>query len=221
MSKWHNEKRIVLEAGQRMAEKGLVVGTSGNVSLRLPREDGRDLLAITPSRRYYGSMTVDDIQVVDFEAEPVEGDLVPSAETMLHIGIYRARQNIRAVIHTHSTFASVISVAGIKEVPPILDDQVVFVGGEIAVAGHAMPGSQELTEHVVAALGERNGVILPNHGVVGIGRTMDEAFTVCELVERAARVYVFALALGKVHPLPQEAVEIGKAYFAMLHGGEG
>ncbi|MFQ6121549.1 MAG: class II aldolase/adducin family protein [Dehalococcoidales bacterium] len=218
MSKWQEEKRLVLETSQKMLEKGLVIGKSGNVSLRLPSESGRELLAITPSSRYYDSLTIDDIQVIDFEAEPVEGDLAPSAETMLHIGIYQARKNINAVIHTHSVFASVISVAGV-EIPAILDDQVTFIGGEIKLAKYAFPGSQELVDHAVAALGERNAVLLPNHGAVGIGRTMREAFTVCELLEKTAKIYFCALVLGKVNPLPAEATEVGKAFFAMLQSG--
>lgn len=219
MSKWSNEKREVLEASRKMVDKGLVVGTSGNVSLRLPSMDGREILAITPNRRYYDLMTVDDIQVVDFEVEPVEGDLAPSAETMLHIGIYQARKNVNAVIHTHSVFASAVAVAGM-EIPVILDDQVTFLGGEIKLAEYALPGSEELVENVVAALGERNAVLLPNHGAVGVGRTMREAFTACELLEKTAKVYVSASVLGKVNPLPDEVIELGKAFFTMLHSGD-
>ena len=219
MSKWREEKRIVLEASQRMLEEGLVVGKSGNVSLRLPPEGGRELLAITPSSRYYDLLTIDDIQVIDFEAEPVEGDLIPSAETMLHIGIYQARKNINAVIHTHSVFASVISVAGL-EIPAIVDDQVTFIGGEIKLAKYAFPGSQELVDNAIAALGERNAVLLPNHGAAGIGHTMREAFTVCELLEKTAKIYLCALVVGKVNPLPAEAVEVGKAFFAILQSGD-
>ena len=121
MSKWQEEKKIVLEAAQKMLEKGLVVGTAGNVSLRLPSEGGRELLAITPSSRYYDVLSVDDIQIIDFEAKPVEGNLPPSAETMLHTGIYQARKNINAIIHTHSVFASAIAVAGL-DIPAILDE---------------------------------------------------------------------------------------------------
>ena len=216
MSKWQEAKRLVLEAAQKMAEKGLVVGTSGNVSLRLPPEGGQELLAITPTFRHYDSLTVDDIQVIDFEAEPVEGDLPPSIETMLHIGIYQARKNINAAIHTHSVFASAIAVAGL-EIPPILDDQVDFIGGEIKLAKYAHSGSDELVENVVASLEERNAVLLPNHGAVGIGKTMRDAFTVCELLEKTAEIYYLALSLGKVNQLPPEAVSAGKALFNMLH----
>jgi L-fuculose-phosphate aldolase len=219
MSKWQEEKRIVLEAGQMMLEKGLVVGTFGNVSLRVTPDDDRELLAITPSQRYYDTLNADDIQIIDFEVEPVEGNLVPSVETMLHIGIYRARRNVNAVIHTHSLFASTAAVAGL-DIPAILDDQVTFIGGEIELAKYALSGSQELVENVLAALGDRNAVLLPNHGALGIGRTMRDAFATCELVEKTARIYLSALALGKVTPLPAEAVEVEKAFFAMLQSGD-
>lgn len=216
MTKWPEEKNQVLEAGREIARKGLVVGTAGNVSHRITPGDGRELLAITPSGRYYDSLTLNDIQVIDFEVEPVEGDLAPSVETMLHIGIYQARKNINAVIHTHSTFASAISVAGM-DIPAILDEQVTFLGGEIKLSEYAMSGSEELVENALAALEERNAVLLANHGVVGIGRTMRDALTACELVEKTARVYISALALGKVNLLPDEVIEVEKSFFNMLN----
>jgi L-fuculose-phosphate aldolase len=220
MSKWGEEKKMVLDTARNMAETGLVVGTSGNISLRLMQEDGRELLAITPTSRYYDLLTPDDIQVIDFETEPVEGSLPPSVETMLHIGIYQARKNIKAVIHTHSVFASAIAVAGL-DIPAILDDQVTFIGGEIKLAKHALAGSQEQVESVIAALEGRNAALLPNHGAVGIGRTMREAFTVCELIEKTAKIYLLALTLGKVNPLPAEVIEVEKAFFKMLQSGSG
>ncbi|MFC1993269.1 class II aldolase/adducin family protein [Chloroflexota bacterium] len=202
MSNWQEEKRMVLEAGLKMLEEGLVVGTGGNVSMRLPSEGGRELLAITPRSRYYDSLGVDDIQVIDFELQPVEGNLAPSVETGMHIGIYRARKDVGAVVHTHSVFASAVSVAG-KEIPAVLDDQIAFVGGEIKLAKYARSGSQELVENVITVMGESNAVLLQNHGVVGIGKTIRDALTVCELVEKTAKVYFCALALGKVNPLPR------------------
>ncbi|MFC1941701.1 class II aldolase/adducin family protein [Chloroflexota bacterium] len=220
MNHWLEEKKIVLEAAQKILEKGFVIGTVGNVSLRLPPEKGRGLLAITPSSRYYDSLDADDIQVVDFEAKPVAGELPPSAETMLHIGIYRARKNINAVIHTHSVYASAVSVAGL-DIPAILDDQVVFLGGEIKLAKHALTGSREQVEYALAALEDRNAVLLPNHGAVATGRTMPETFTNCELIEKTAKVYLLALSTGKINPLPLEALETEKAFYDRLQSQSG
>jgi len=215
MGQWREARKIVLEAAQKMAAQGLVVGTAGNISLRLPPEGKRQLLAITPSSRHYDSLGIDDIQVLDFDGQKVEGSLRPSIETPLHIGIYRARKNVNAVIHTHSVFASAVSVSGL-EIPPILDDQVAFLGGEIKLARHALSGSREKVANVLAALEDRSAVLLPNHGAVGTGRTMRDAFTACELIEKTARIYLLALSAGKVNQLPAKALQVEKALYDTL-----
>lgn len=217
MSIWDFEKKTVLEAAQQMAQEGLVVGPSGNVSLRLGKYGGRELLAITPHGRYYDSLDVDDIVVLDFEGKRVEGKFAASIEMMLHIGVYKARRKVNAVIHAHPVFSSALAVAGL-EIPAILDDQVTQIGGEIKVAEYALSGSPELVKNVLSALGPRNAVLLANHGTLGVGRDMREAFTVCELLEKTAKIYVCALSLGKVNLLPAEIAEVEKAYFAALHG---
>lgn len=214
---WDEEKRLVLEAAQQMAQQGFVVGTSGNVSMRLDDTGGRELLAITPNNRYYDLLNIDDIVVVDFDGQTVEGELTTSIETMLHIGIYKARRKINAVIHTHPVFGGIISIIGVK-IPPILDDQVTYLGGEIALAEYSLPGSQDLAKNAVSALGPRNAVILANHGAVTVGRDMREAFTNCKMLEKTAKIYIYALGAGKIKPLPTEAFEMEQAYFNYLYG---
>ena len=205
MSKWLEEKKQVLEAARKMAEKGLVVGTAGNVSLRLPPEGDRELLAITPSSLYHDSLNTDDIQIIDFQGQTVQGNLTPSVETGLHIGIYKARKNVNAVMHTHSVYASVVSVARL-DIPPILEDQVAFLGGEIKLARHAPSGSKELIEYTLSALDNKSAVLLPNHGAVSTGQTLRDAFTASELVEKTAKVFVLAKLIGEVNQLPPESL---------------
>ena len=217
MSNWRAEKEIVLEAARQMADKGLVVGTSGNVSMRFREPGGRELVAITPNNRYYDLINIDDIGIADFDGKLVEGEITTSIETMLHIGIYKARKKVNAVIHTHPVFSSVFSVAG-QEIPAILDDQITYLGGEIKVADYSLPGSQELVQNVVPALGQRNAVILANHGALTVGRDMREAFTNMEMLEKTARIYIYALSVGKINPVPAVALEMEQAYFNYLHG---
>jgi L-fuculose-phosphate aldolase len=202
MSRWYEEKKAILEASREMLDKGLVVGTAGNISMRLPPEGDRQLLAITPSSRPYDILDIDDIQILDFEGDTVEGSLKPSMETGLHIGIYRARQDVNAVIHTHSIYASAVSVAGMN-IPPILEDQVAFLGGEIKLAAYAAAGSQQLVENVLAVLDDRNAIMLANHGALGTGVSLRDAFTACELIEKTAHVYLLALSTGKVNTLDE------------------
>jgi L-fuculose-phosphate aldolase len=215
---WETEKKAVLEAAKSMCDKGLVVGTSGNVSMRLPISDGRELLAISPTSLPYDMMKMEDIVVVDFDGERVEGELTHSIETMLHLAIYKARKKINAVIHTHPVFGGVVSVLG-HDIPAILDDQVTYLGGEIKLAPYALPGSLELANNVVTALGPKNAVVLANHGALAIGRDMREAFTHCEMLEKTAKIYVHALSAGEIVPLPKEAYDLEHAYF-VIHFGE-
>jgi L-fuculose-phosphate aldolase len=218
---WESEKKAVIEAAQEMERKGLVVGTAGNVSLRLKDPGGRELLAITPSGRYYDSLKVDDIVVVDFAGQRLEGELKASIETVMHTEVYKARRKVNAVVHAHSAFCSAIAVSGM-DIPPLIDEQVIYIGGEIKVAEYALPGSPELARNAVSALGPRNAVILANHGVLSVGRDMREALTICELAEEMAKIYVSALSLGKVNTLPAEVVELEKALFVSVYGeGEG
>ncbi|MBI4337812.1 MAG: class II aldolase/adducin family protein [Chloroflexi bacterium] len=217
---WEAERRAVLETAQAMAGQGLVTGASGNVSLRLPSHEGRELLAVTPSQRPYHLLGTQDILVIDFEGEPVEGDLVPSTESLLHIGVYRHRSDVRAVVHTHSIYASVCAVTGL-ELPPVLDELMVVVGGPVQVAEYGFPGTAELAQRAVAALGERKAVFLRHHGMVGVGKSLQEALDICALVERAAQVFVLASLLDRAHSLPAAVVEMEQELYRMRRRAEG
>ncbi len=198
-----------------MVEKGLVIGKAGNVSVRLASRSRRSLLAITPTSRYYDSLTPDDIPIIDFHGKPVDGALPPSSEVALHIGVYQARPAINAVIHTHSPYATMLAVARL-EIPPVVEDQVVFLGGEVKVARYAASGTDELAANAIEALSERNAVLLASHGAIGVGRSLREALAVCELLEKTAMVYVCTTALGRANPLPAEAVAAAQEAFARL-----
>lgn len=214
---WEAQKMEVLKVARWMDEKGLVVGTSGNVSQRLGGPDGRELIAITPSGRQYDTMRAEDIVLVDMEGQRVEGELAPSIETMLHVGIYKARKKVGAVVHTHAVFGSAIAVTG-RDIPCLLDDQVTFLGGGIKIAAYALPGSPELATNAVAALGPRNAAVLANHGTISVGRNLREAFDNCQLLEKTARVYLLAMGLGALTPVPADMAEVEKAFFAAMFG---
>ena len=214
MSKWSGEREELLRVVQRMAAGGLVAGASGNVSMCLERGVDNGFLLITPSQLPYETMTTEDLVVVDFAGDPVEGDHVPSVETLTHVAVYRARKDVGAVVHTHSVYASVLAVAGL-DLPPVIDELVVAVGGAVRVADYGFPGSDELAERVCIALADRGAVILRNHGLLGVGATADRALGVCELVERAAQIFVWASALGRADPLPDDIVETERAIYLM------
>ncbi|MBI4305566.1 MAG: class II aldolase/adducin family protein [Chloroflexi bacterium] len=210
---WESERRALLVAAQAMAARGLVAGTSGNLSTRL--QDG--LYLVTPASRAYDEMTEADLVVVNEELEPAEADHIPSSESLLHLAVYHARPDLGAVAHTHSIYASAAAAAGIA-IPPVLDEVVVQLGGPIECAEYGPPASEELARKAVKALGDRRAALLRNHGVVGAGRTPAEAVEACVLVERVAQIFLFAELAGGAKPLPAEVIDAERAIYQMRYG---
>ncbi len=202
----------VCAAYRAAGERGLVASSSGNASGRLP---GRDLMAVTPKGARADLLTPEDVLVVDFEGDPVEGDGIPSTESLMHIAAYRARPDIGGVIHTHSPCASALAVAH-RALPPILDEQVLYLGERIEVAEYAISGSEELAAAAVAGLGERNAVLLQHHGLLAVGADIEEALRNAVLVEHVAQVYLLARRLGEVRELPAAAVDTEAKLLRMM-----
>ena len=210
------ERREVLRVVEQVVAAGLVAGSSGNVSRRIAGADG-DLIAVTASSVPYHRFTLDDVVVVDFDIEPVVGDGVPSSESLMHLAVYRARPDVGAVVHTHSIYASAFAAAG-RPILPVLDEQVVVLGGAVEVAEYGPSASEELAARCVTALGERAAVLLRNHGVVGVGGDLDEALAAVELTERVAQVQILSAALGGAQELPADVVHTEQHMYRMLHG---
>jgi len=186
------EARIaVLEAGQRLVAEGLVARTWGNVSARV---DGNKML-ITPSGRKYEELTADDMVPVDLKTGEYEGPRKPSSEKGLHLEIYRRRPEIHAVIHTHQMNASTVAAAR-REVPPILDDMAQIIGPSVRVADYALPSTKKIVRTTIKALKGRMAALMANHGAVCVGRDLDEAFVVCQVLEKACKAMIEAEFLG-------------------------
>jgi L-ribulose-5-phosphate 4-epimerase len=210
------ERQEVLDVVRRIVAAGLVSGASGNVSRRIVAP-GRDLFAVTASRVPYHRFGLDDVLIVDEEIDPVVGDGVPSSESLAHMAVYHARPDVSAVIHTHSVYASAFAVAA-QPIPCVLDEQVVSLGGAVAVAEYAASASQQLADNAVAALGERAAVLLKHHGVLGVGADLEEAVAVVELVERVAKVRLLSIQLGAPHELPGPVVGAEQQIYRMMKG---
>jgi L-fuculose-phosphate aldolase len=152
-----------------MLRLGLVEGTSGNVSAR----DG-ELVVITPSALPYPEMTVADLVTISMDGAVVGGEREPSSEWRVHVAVYAARPDAGALVHTHSEHATAWS----ESVKPL---------GSWLTTIYAPSGSEEIAAAAVAALGDREAVLLGRHGVLGVGQTPALALDVCTAVERAAR----------------------------------
>ena len=203
-------RKHVAEVARKMAELDLVSGTSGNVSARLPG----GLLAITPMGKSYEGMSADEIVVVDSGLDPVEGDLMPSSESLLHVAIYRARPDVGGIVHTHAVYSTAVAAAGMA-IPPIVDEMVVTLGGEVRVSEYAPPASEAMAERVCSALGNRDAALIRNHGAVAVGADPHDALEASILTERAAQIFVLSSILGSPTTLPDEVVASEAAIFEM------
>lgn len=191
MNNTDEKKKIVVEAGLKLLKEGLVTRSWGNVSIRADNE----YMLITPSGRKYEEITPDDIVLVNIKTSEYNGTIKPSSEHKLHSEIYRTRPEINAVIHTHQMNASTCAAAR-REVPPILDDMAQIIGASVRVAPYALPSTGKIVKGTIKALKGRMAALMANHGAVCIGRDIDEAFVVCQVLEKACKAFIEAEFLG-------------------------
>jgi L-fuculose-phosphate aldolase len=192
-------KQLVLDTAKEMYRKGLVEGTSGNVSARMP--DGS--VCVTPSSVPYESMSLDDLVVVDLDANVVEGHRSPTSEKDLHLACYRAFDEVGGVIHSHPIYGSMFASAR-QPVPAAIEEFVVFVGGDVPVCDYTLTGTADLGKEAVRNLEQTSAALLASHGMISIGPTPTEALHVALVVERTAQIVHGARLLGGEHPLPEK-----------------
>ena len=210
-----NYRTALVEAGKRMLHSGLTVGTWGNISLRDP-ETG--LIYLTPTAMPYDTLTEEDIVVMRADGTVAEGKRKPTVEAGMHLGILRARPEIHAVIHTHPIYSQVFAVLR-RPIPPVIDEAAQTLGGTVRTAEYALPGTPELARNAAEALGTGSACLLANHGAACVGKTAEQAFRVCTVLEMTARIYQLALAVGEPYVLPDDLVAYMKD-FAENHYGQ-
>lgn len=195
-------KDILIDAGKRMLNKGLTVETWGNISVRDPQSG---LIYLTPSAMPYDSIGRDDVVVMRGDGSIAEGRRKPTVEAGMHLGIYRARTDVFAVIHTHPVDSTVFGVLHMP-IPPIVDEAAQTIGGAVNVTDYALPGTRELAQNVVKTLGKSAACLIANHGAVCVGHDIDEAFKVCTVLEMTAKIYRMALSVGRPSVISDENV---------------
>ncbi|GAB2775796.1 class II aldolase/adducin family protein [Streptomyces chlorus] len=171
-------------AARRTVSDGLVVGTSGNVSVRV----GETVL-VTPSGVPYDRLTPDDVTGVDLTGRQVLGTLVPTSELPLHLAVYRTT-GARAVVHTHAVHATAVST--LVDELPLIHYMAAALGGPVRVAPYATYGTDELAENMLRALEDRTGCLLQNHGTVTHGATLDQAYDRTAQLEWMCRLWLTA-----------------------------
>jgi len=193
-------------ARQSYSEK-LFAGTSGNLSV-YDRE--REVMVITPTSVAYETITPEDMVVLRPDGEVLEGKYRPSSEWRMHAVVYEAKPEVSALIHTHSPYATAFAVNN-RNIPVILIEMAAFLGGDVPLAGFALPGTREVGTEAVKVLKDRGGCLLANHGVLAVGDSLERAHLRAVYIEDAARICSIAMSNGPIVTMSEEQIAAMKS----------
>jgi L-fuculose-phosphate aldolase len=181
----------IVNASKELCDHGLVKGTSGNISARIP---GTDTFLIKPSGVHMGFLKPEELVLVDFEGNKIRGKRNVSAETPMHAAIYRVRKDVQAVVHTHAPTATAFGIAG-TEILPLQIEVFMLLPRGMPIIPFKQPGSKALAEAVQKKIADYNAIMLENHGIVTVGSTIEAACNLNEMVEEAAKIQLAAIML--------------------------
>ena len=209
---FEQEKADILKACLRMDKYGLIALSGGNISLRMPTGE----IIVTPSGMIYEDMVPSDMLVMDIEGNIIEGDRKPSVDTKALLYIFKHREDINCVIHTHQPYATGVGLV-MDELPCNLTTLANATHGAVKVAPYSSAASMQMGIEAVENLGDKLAVILKHHGVIGVGKNLKEALCAVVYLEEAAKTYAIAYSISKDVPLLTEdqvdrAVRIFKSY---------
>ena len=197
-------RKEIIEYGKKIALAGLTRGTGGNLSI-CDRASGT--MAITPSGIDYFDIKPEQIVLIDVQSgEITDGKAVPSSECDMHRIFYKYRNDIDAIIHTHTTFAATISILN-WDLPP-LHYLVAFAGTDVRCAKYATYGTVALAKNAFEAMKDRKAVLLANHGLLAGGANLAEAFAVTEIIEFCCELYYRTKCVGEPVLLPLDEMEL-------------
>lgn len=189
----------IITAGRLLSDRQILAGSGGNLSIRLNHER----ILITRSGAVKGRMDEHDIVEVDPAGRKTGGKGEPTSEMLMHLFVYRERPDIMACVHAHPPYATAFAVAGVPLSADVLPEVVVYVG-EIPLTPYAAPGTDEVPNSLAPYIERHNAFLLANHGLLTIGKTMEEALNRHETVEQFARIMTVARQLGPVNHIPSE-----------------
>lgn len=198
-----NIRKDLIDYGKRLVDTDLTSGTGGNLSYY---DRDKDYMAITPSGIDFHKIKVEDIVIMKLDGTVIDGERKPSSEWSMHKRIYEMREDINAVIHGHTIYASVL--ATLREELPATHYMIGVAGPSVRVANYATFGSKELAENAANEMKDRNAVLLANHGIIGGSVNLRSAFNVIEEVEYCAKIHVIAKSIGNPVVLPAEEMDV-------------
>ncbi len=202
-------KNQIVHTSQDLVHKGYLMATGGNISMRVP---GEEAFAITPSNFDYMKMMVEDVCVLDFELNILEGTRKPSVESGMHGAIYQVRKDVNAIVHTHQVYASALTLIK-APIPALFDEQVRFLGRSVEIIPYAPSGTGMLKNRIAKHVqNHNNAYMMQNHGALIFGHDMERAVHNVEILEKCALAYLLAIVSEKkVSKIPLAVREVAFA----------
>jgi ribulose-5-phosphate 4-epimerase/fuculose-1-phosphate aldolase len=215
MGQFDTFKQQVVDTARLLIEKDYFKGTGGNLSVRV---EGHNAFAITPSNYDYLKMSHDDVCVLDWQTNVLEGALKPSIESGIHAVVYQTRADVNAVIHTHQVYASTLALID-APIPALFDEQVRLLGRSVEIIPYGPSGTGVLKNKVKSRVRNgHNAYMLKNHGALVLGTSAEQAVNNLDVLEKCALAYLLALCTErKVTRIPLAVREIA---FAKLRQDE-
>jgi L-ribulose-5-phosphate 4-epimerase len=209
MSQYQTAKQKVVQTAQGLVHKGFLMATGGNISIRIL---GGEAFVITPSNFDYMKMTPDDVCILDWDLNLLEGKWKPSVEAAMHGAIYQVRGDVNAIVHTHQVYASALTLIK-APIPTLFDEQARFLGRSVDIIPYAPSGTGMLKNTVAKHVkNHNNAFMMQNHGALIFGHDMERAVHNVEILEKCALAYLLAICSErKVSKIPLAVREIAFA----------
>lgn len=190
-------------ANKALADNRLVTWTSGNVS---GRDTETGLIVVKPSGVDFKALTPEMMVVLDINAKVIEGDLNPSVDAATHLYVFKNRSDVNGMVHTHSNFATGFAALG-KEIPCVLTAMCDEFGGSIPCASYCQIGGEEIGQAIVDYIGSSLAILIQNHGVFTVGKSVNEALKAAVMCEDAAKTVYIATMMGEPLSIPDDEIK--------------
>lgn len=207
-------RQEVWQMNLELPKNRLVTMTSGNVS---GRDRGTNYAVIKPSGVKYEDLKSSDMVVVDLEGKVIEGELRPSFDTLTHLYVYRHRQDVNGIVHTHSNYATSFAALG-EPIPVCLTAMADQFGGPIPVGAYARIGEEEIGKEIIRSIGESPAILMKNHGVFTLGPSPRTALKTAVMLEDLAKTVFLAMLRGAPLEIPEEEVKRAHKKYVEQYG---
>jgi L-ribulose-5-phosphate 4-epimerase len=207
-------RKTVCAQNKALVDNGLVFWTSGNVSARDPETN---YVVIKPSGVLFDQLTPEKMVVVDLHGNVVDGDLKPSVDTASHLYVYRQRDDINGIVHTHSPYATSFAITG-EPLHIYTTTSAAVFGGTIPVSDFAVIGEEEIGKEIVEKIGKSEAILIRSHGVFTIGKTSEKALKNAVILEETAQSVHYAMLRTRIEPLSDQVVEHGYRIYNDTYG---